>query len=209
MKRTIIFYTFLLISWTALAQDDARVVREVFEKYKEAVLASKGDDAVKYVDTNTIRYFDRILNDVKTADSASLVRKSLVDRLMIFTIRHKAAADDIAAFDGRQLFVYAINTGIVAKNAIQNNGVGEIRIDGNKANGQFIFFGQKAPFHFEFNNEEGQWKMDLTSVFPMTEVGIRRFMGQTGLNENDYLLGMLEMVSGSRPGPQVWRPTSR
>lgn len=74
----------------------------------------------------------------------------LLDKLMVFTIRHRASKEDILSFDGKRLLIYAIREGMVGKNSVVNNSIGEVEIDGDFAKGQFMTSGQKTPYYFHF-----------------------------------------------------------
>ena len=122
----------------------------------------------------------------------------------MFSIRHRTPKEDILSFDGKGLLVYAIKSGMVGKNSVANNSIGEITIDNNFAKGQFIANGQKAPFYFHFYKEEGQWKIDLTSIFSVSTMAFKKMVDDSGQNENEYLFSLLEMLTGKKPGQEIW-----
>lgn len=137
-------------------KNEEEQVRKAFDGYKAAILNDKGEDALKYVDSRTIKYYGDIIGLVKTADSTKINTLSILDKLMVFSVRHRTAKSDILSFDGKALFVYAIKCGMVGKNSVTNLAVGEVIIENEFAKGQLIVNGQKAPFYFHFYKEEGQ-----------------------------------------------------
>lgn len=197
----------LLLAFTVSCKGqkkEEKSVREAFDNYKSAILNDKGEEAVKYVDSRTIKYYGDILELVKNADSAKVASLSLLDKMMVFTIRHRVPKKDILSFDGKGLLVYAIKSGMVGKNSVANNSIGEVTIDNDFAKGQFIANGQKAPFYFHFYKEEGQWKIDLTSIFSVSTMAFKKMVEDSGLNENEYLFSLLEMLTGIKPGKEIW-----
>jgi hypothetical protein len=182
-----------------------RLVKQAFENYKSAILNDKGEEAVKYVDSRTIKYYDDIVYLVKNADSTKVNSLSIMEKLMIFSVRHRASRKDIILFDGKGLLVYAIKSGMVGKNSVANNAIGEVTMDNDFAKGQFIANGQKAPFYFHFYKESGQWKIDLTSIFSVSNTAIEKLVQDSGQGENEFLFSLLEKMTGRRPGPEIWQ----
>jgi hypothetical protein len=108
------------------------------------------------------------------------------------------------SFNGKDLLIFAIKEGMVGKNSVAKNIVGDIVIDGKFAKGQLIADGQKTPFYFHFYKEEGIWKIDLTSLLPIGEVAFRNMQQSSGMSENQYLFKLLEMTTGKKPGSDIW-----
>ena len=194
---------FLISSCTG-QKNEEKLVRNAFENYKSAILNDEGEEAVKFVDSRTIKYYSDILELVKNADSTQVTSLPLLDKLMVFTLRHKATKEEILSFDGKGLLVYAINSGMVGKNSVAKNSIGETIIDNNFAKGQFIANGQKAPFYFHFYKEGGNWKIDLTSIFSVSTAAFKKMVTDSGQEENDYLFLLLEMTTGKKPGSEIW-----
>lgn len=182
------------------------LVKKSFENYRSAILNDRGEEAVSYVDSRTIKYYNDVLHLVKTADSSKIETLSILDKLMVLSIRHRTAKNDILSFDGKTLLIYAIKSGMVGKNSVMNISIGEVTIDGDFAKGQFVVNGQKSPIPFNFYKEEGQWKIDLTCLFPATTTGFKNMVNGSGQNENVYLFTLLEMMTGKKPGAEIWEP---
>lgn len=187
-------------------KSEDKLVKKSFDNYKSAILNDNGEEAVKYVDNRTIKYYSDILELVKSADSSKIETLSILDKLMVFSIRHRTSKDDILSFEGKSLLVYAITSGMVGKNSVANASIGEVIIENDFAKGQFIANGQKAPFYFHFYKEEEQWKIDLTSIFPVSTMAFKKIVDESGENQNDYLFSLLEMITGKKPGIEIWQP---
>jgi hypothetical protein len=186
--------------------DETGAVRAAFDNYKSAILNDQGEDAVKYVDSRTMKYYSDMLELVKNANEAEVNALSVVDKMMVLTVRHRTSKEDILSFDGKELLVYAIKSGMVGKNSVSDNTIGEITIDNNFAKGQLISKGQKAPFYFHFYKEDDQWKIDITSIFSVATATFENIIQESGQEENEFIFSLLEMVSGKKPGPEVWEP---
>ena len=209
MKKNVlnfIILSLITISYCYGQTDTKELVRESFNKYKNAILSDKGEDAVNYVDSRTIAYYAKILETSKRADSITVSELGPLDKLMVLSIRHRTSKKDILSFDGKALLIYAIKEGMVGKNSVMNSSIGDVEIDGNFAKGQFITNGQKAPFHFHFYNENNQWKVDLTSVFPIGRIAFQKMIDDSGQDENQYFLMILEMITGKKARNKIWQP---
>lgn len=200
---------FLTPTLVTAQQTEEKLVKKTFETYKSAILNDKGEEAVEQVDAKTINYYGDILDKVKTADSLAVDKLALMDKLMVLIIRHRISKDEILTTNGKQLLVTAIKMGMVGKSSVMNNEVGVVKVNGNFATGELLVQGQKTPLAFEFNKENGAWKLDLTAVFPAGEAAFRQMVKQSGEPENAYLLSLIELTSGKEPGAEVWVPVKR
>ena len=203
-----VFLILLLSSVCTFAQkSEVKAVKASFDNYKQAILSDKGEEAVQYVDSRTINYYGEVLEKVKHADSATVNGLALIDKVMVFSVRHRSTKQEILSFDGKALLVYAIKSGMVGKNSVVNSSIGDVTVEGTFAKGQYVSNGQKAPFNFNFYKEDNAWKVDLTSIFPTTNMVFRKLVEESGQTENDFLFSILETLTGKRPGDDIWIPT--
>jgi len=209
LKRGFFLTFFLMLSMVVQAQPkEEKAVRACFESYKEAISKEKGQLAVQYVDSRTIGYYSDILELVRHADSAAVQDLSVMDKLMVFSIRHRTAKEDILAFSGRDLLIYAIEEGMIGKDNLQSASIGNVVIMDQKAEGQFLHNGDPAPFSFHFYREDGSWKMDLTSIFPISNIAFESMVAESGEQEDVYLFSLLAILTGRAPGPEIWQPVA-
>ncbi len=208
MKRGILTSIFaVLFAVMAIAQksEEARV-RETFENYKKAILKDRGAEAVTYVDSKTVAYYSRMLDLALHADSLAVDSLVLVDKLMVLAIRHRTSRAQLLSFDGIKLIQYAIESGMVGKNTVANNSMGDVIIDHLTARGRLIVNGEQTDVYFQFNLEQGHWKIDLTSVFAVSSKAMESMIIESGQSENTYIISILQMISGKKPGPEIWLP---
>jgi hypothetical protein len=210
LKKTftalILFFAFAV---SAYGQSDEELVREAFENYKSSILNNNGNEAVKYVDSRTIEYYSHILDLVKNADSAKVESLPFLDRLLVLSIRHRTSKENILSLDGKGLLILAIENGMVGKSSVENNSIGKVTIDDSFARGQFVFNGQEEQIYFDFYKEDGQWKLDLTSLFPLSAQVLEQLIYEDGQDENEFLFTFLEMVTGKKPGAEIWQPVNK
>ncbi len=98
---------------------------------------------------------------------------------------------------------------MVGKNSVANNEVGSVDIDENFAKGQLVANGTPAPIYFHFYKEEENWKIDLTSIFPVATQAFQRMADESGQDENEYLFMLLEIITGNKPTSEIWQATEK
>lgn len=207
MKHRILNLLVALISINLCAQSpDAELVVESFETYKNAILNDKGELAADHVDSRTMQYYTSILEKIRTADSSVVKALGIIDKITLLSVRHRAPKEELLTFDGRGLFVFAIEAGMVGKNSVMKNTLGDVTINGEFAKAVFLSSGRETPFYFHFYKEDSKWKIDLTSLFPMGATALNKIIEDSGEDENDFILYLLEMVSGTEPEPSIWHP---
>jgi hypothetical protein len=208
MKKSLFFLSSFLIFLVACAaqQNQEELVQEAYNNYKSAILNDKGEEAVNYVDSRTIKYYGDILETVKSADKARINSLSLLDKLMVLIIRHKVPKEDILSFDGKQLLIFAIKNGMVGKSSVSNNSIGEVIIDKEFAKGQYISNGKTTNVSLHFYKEEGQWKIDLTSIFGIANLAFKQMIDKSGEDEDVVIFSVLESMTGKKPTEEIWQP---
>ncbi|TKG91572.1 hypothetical protein EYV94_21340 [Puteibacter caeruleilacunae] len=203
-KLTTLLIGLLAVCTISAKESEEELVRKSFNNYKSAILNDRGEEAVKFVDSNTIKYYSEILEKTKTAKPAEVKSLGLMDRLMVLAIRHRASKSNILSFDGKALLVYAIKEGMVGKNSVKNNSIGKVKVNGNFATGNMLVNGQATPLDFQFNKENGTWKVDLTAIFPAGTMAFKEMQKNSGKDENEFLMMLLEMASGKKPKDDIW-----
>src|SRR5690606_16152787 len=120
LQRTAIILLFAITTIGACTaqKKEEKLVNKSFEGYKDAILNDRGEEAVKFVDSRTMNYYAHVLDKVKNADSVEVSALSLMDKLMVLSVRHRAKKEEILRFTGESLFVYAIKEGMVGKNSV-------------------------------------------------------------------------------------------
>lgn len=207
MKHALLSTLFAFITFLSFGQTaDEKAVLASFDAYKEAILASDGKEAVTHVDQNTLAYYSEMLELSISADSSTVDGLGLMDKLMVMTVRHRVPAEEVREMSGRAFFIYAVDEGMVGKNSVMNLEIGEVNIDGNSANGAVVSNGQPAPFGFDFHKENDSWKIDLTSIFGISETAITQMITQQGMTDTEWIFMALEMMTQKKPQPSIWQP---
>ena len=178
-------------------------IRNTFQKYNEALLQDDGEEAAAYIDSRTLKYYSEALEKVTHADRATIESMSILDKMLVLLIRHRATREEILSFDGRSLFIYAVDKGMAGKNSIPNNSLGRIKIVGDFARARALSRGRWTPFFYHFYKENGDWKIDLTSVLSGGGIAFKKLVEKSGQEENEFLFMILEMITGRKPGEEI------
>lgn len=182
------------------------LIRETFEKYKTAILNDQGEEAVKYVDSRTLKYYGNILESVKNDNKEKVNSLSISDRLSVLLIRQMASRQEIQSFDAKTFFVYFVNKGMVGKNGVANNSIGTIINSGNFAKGELVINKKNSTLYLHFYKENDMWKIDLTSLLTIANIAVQQVIKTVGQSEEEFIFSSIEMVTGKKPDESVWNP---
>lgn len=208
MKITTLIFILFFSSTLLAQQKDSKeeAVRKAYTDYKRAALNDQGEDAYNLIDQRTVAYYNELAKRLKVIDSTALEERTLSDKLQILLIRSLATAEQIQAFDGKSLFVFSVNKGLIGKNSTSAHLIGEVIIEGNFAKGEVLNNGQPSNVYFHFYKEEGEWKFNLTALFPPTELLFRKMQRQSGMSEHEFLFYLIEAISQKRANNSLWNP---
>ena len=188
------------------ANADEADVRKSFTGYKSSIMNGQGEEALGWVDSNTLEYYSNMLELSISADSATVNNLDLMDKLMVLTVRHRVPKEKVFSMSGNTFLIYAIDEGMVGKNSVMTLEIGEISVNGNSAQGQVVNNGIAAPLYFEFNKESDGWKIDITSIFGPSSAALKEAIKNFGQTENEFIFQTLEMLTGKPLDQKIWHP---
>jgi len=206
MRKIITLISLIFLSISSYSQSDKELVLKSFENYKNAILTDKGSVAADFVDSRTMNYYSTILDKVKTADSLEIDAMGLIDKLTVLTMRHRVPKKNLLNFNGEDLFIYAIDNGMVGKSSVVNAELGDVVTNDDFSQAEFVVNGQKTPFFFHFYHEDNVWKIDITHLFSLGTMALKQMIEDSGESENDYIVTILELLTGEKPTENIWKP---
>jgi len=201
---TSIFLTLVIVQ--GYAQSESELVKKCFDGYKKAILDGRGSDAITFVDSKTVAYYEKELALALTGDSATIANLTIIDKLTVFVTRHKLPREKLFNMTGHDYFIYAVDNGMIGKNSVVATQIGEVIVEGNFARGQIMSNGKAAPLYFQFNKEANAWKVDLTSIFPMTNMALSKMLDDQGMTDVEFIFQTLEALTGKEVGSEIWKP---
>ena len=193
----------LAVSLPAAAQE---TIPEAFEAYRAALLAEDGPAVVRLVDSGTLAYYGQSVEWALDADSADVATLRLVDRLMVFSLRHRVPTDTVRAFDGASSLSYAVRKGWIGAGSVQR-----LRIVRTEATGPigFATFDARGQIRMGFTQEDGQWKVDLTSMLPLANLAFHQVAVDAGQRDDELLFSLLGSLTPRQPDHRIWQPLGR
>jgi hypothetical protein len=206
-KSTLSLLILLVTITSDVAQTNDKVeIRSIFDVYTSAILNDQPEEALNAIDNKTIDYYKNILAEVKNADSSKISAMSLIDKITVLGVRARATKQEILDMKGSDVFIFAIKNGMVGKNSVVNNSVGDIIIDKNFAKGELLVNGKKTPVFFHFYKENDGWKLNLTELFSLGNVSLKQLVKESGKTENEYLIEILSLLTGKTLSYEIWHP---
>jgi hypothetical protein len=205
MKKILTIAVFLIMSMSVIAQvSDNDQIRKNFNFFNNFLLESKGEQAVKYLDSRTIKYYEIIFDQVKKADSSQVVMLPLIDKLTILIARSAAPRNDILHYNQNEFLIYTINKGIFDKTATSALSLGEVTIDNNTAKARLFINGDETESFVNFNKEDGIWKYDLISLFSVNQNILQGVVNNIGIQKiAEQLLDKLQIENQNT---NFWKP---
>lgn len=186
--------------------EDIAQVKETFKNYAKAVINSNGKEALECLSSETIQYYGDLLELVKNADSVETDQLDLLDKMNVLIIRQEADAEVILSMDDESIIIYAVDNGIIGKESMEGKSIGEVEIKGDEAFGEFLTEGKSTPFKMRFQKENGEWKLDITSIFDIADAAFKHLIKQSEMSENDYFMMILQLSSEKTVTNNVWHP---
>jgi hypothetical protein len=188
--------------------DEEKKIRQVYENYKSTVSAAKGKETAQVISSNTIRYYSSLLDMVNNADSNKLETSDLLFKFSVLAIRHSVNWGLLRAMDGEKLFKYAIENGMIGREAVKTE-IGIIKFENeNHATGELLINNKPTGMLSDFFKESGKWKVDLMAVLKANERGLKKMTQRPNLTENQCIMKILSETFGIEPGLEVWQPAN-
>ena len=200
----LIFLFLLFYSEFLQAQDNAALINTVFTAYQNAVVNDKGMEAVRYLDSISMNYFKKILENVKHADSVKMESLSLPEKFNVLMVRHLSTKKEILALTPGKLAAFNYANGWGGKDKLQDATLGKLKIKNQSASAFLVNEGKKTETSYNFNFENKEWKINITPFINDSEKEIGDMI--QGQNPNEFMFGMLELMTGKAPTRAIWKP---
>jgi hypothetical protein len=202
-------------------------VRQVFERYKEALVRGDGVLARQLVDTGTLQYFEELKRLARSGSESEVKGRSFVDRLLIVSMRHALPIEVIETLTFEGLITTAMTEGWIRPETVAGLAMGDVTVDGATASGVAIVSGlasaEPTPptepvtppadaslgVAYLFACEGGSWKFQFGSLVAQLDRLVSELTQQLGAEEDALIFSLVEAFTGKKVLPEVWQPPSR
>ena len=188
---------------------EEQAVRDCYIAYKTAILDGDGQAAARHVSASTIAYYKKMLDLVFSASVAETQVLPLLDRMTVVLVRAQVDPELLRVMTGKGLFIHAIQAGMISKNSVIQNEIGKVTVFKNHATGEHITAGKLTPHRWQFSKEDGTWRLELMANMAAMTLGFKQAIKQMGKAENEFILDLVELLTGSKPTAKLWEPLKR
>ena len=208
MKNKFIVFSLMVVilSPFVFSKSEDEVI-ECFEKYKTAVTGNKGEEAVQYVDTKTVDFYQDILDSILYADKETIIKESLANKFMILLIRSSVPLESLKEMDGKSLLALLINKGLAGADLVIDNSIKNVTLDENFATADCWKndkdTGQKHHFYYE----DQQWKLNFTPMIEWSNTNMKQYAEYSGYDdEEEFALYMIKNMTGREVSEDIFKP---
>jgi hypothetical protein len=187
-------------------QSDEQLVRQTFINYKEAILQQRGQSAVRLISSATLQYYARMRTIALEGLEKEVRQLTPMNKIMVLTLRHRISTDELRATTPETVFILAVNQGWIGKTSVIDSDIGQIRVVHKDASAQYVKGGEPTPLKYRFTKENGEWKIDLTALMPVADQAMSTLIKQEGLDEDKFIISLIESVSGKKVSSSIWTP---
>ncbi len=185
-------------------------VRQVFQKFSDAFFARDGRTASSHLSRRTFVYYDRVIPLARNEDGAGLSALPPLDLFSCLALRHRYSPEELTKLDSRKLVLDSFNRMVFPAGAPHFLDIGEIRIitPGVEAIAPVLL--PPSEWHEDilvtFNREDGEWKMDLTSVFEALSEKIEPHLRDPSSSRAERALHYLRIHENEQIGSELLKP---
>lgn len=205
----IISIAFALVPYLATgchSSPEPQLIRKCFAQYKQAILDRNGEEAVQQVDSSTLRYYASMKDAALNAKEQDVRNMTITDKINVLGFRHQIGIAQLQRLSEQELLVFLVDQGMTGREGVADSDLGQTSISGNTAQGEILSRGQKTGFKFRFVKDDGKWRLDLTALLPMVDQGMKGVVSRLGVNEDQFIVNMLERMSFKPVTSNIWEP---
>jgi hypothetical protein len=196
-----------LLALPACHPEEEEDVRAAWEQLGAAFNARNGEAAAAALATQSIRYFDRIMDLARTAGRQAMEELPIGERWEVVRIRNRCTTAEIKKMDGRGLLVYGTTQGWFIDDPDDPvTTLGRIKVSGTSARAEILFGDEPSDIWYDFYKEESGWKLDMTRGDERRNELMTRAMKRMGVHPSDFIVVYEEIDSGKAVRRDIWDP---
>ena len=209
LALVVLIFTLSVSLLAQRSEPEEAVIRRVFLTYKEAILQQQGQSAVSLVNRATVQYYARMRALALEGHEKDVRQLSPMNKIMVLSLRHRVPIGDLRAMTPEGVFTYAVDQGWIGKNSVLDSDIGRLEVFGNDASADYVKSGKPTPLKYRFTKEDGKWRIDLTALMPVADQAMSVLIKTKGLDEDRFIMDLMESVSGKKVLPSIWQPPGK
>lgn len=135
-------------------------VKQTFMAFQSSIRKDDMDWPNKYVDSNSIQYFDHVLDLIHQADSVRLMEENYSTIFTVLYARYLIPKEKISSIKNSYNLIAHLNTSIIKKN-LEDIVIRDIKIERGKAIIYTSLVGESEYIPYYFNLQKDAWKINL------------------------------------------------
>lgn len=180
------------------AESEPEPMASVFNSYAEALKSNNGAEAMTYTSEVSKRFYDSLITDAIYADSAAINNKNIIYKIAMLNIRHSYPLAMLDTLTGEKFMLWMWNQGI---NDFPETETIEVKNCATNANAAAcnVYINNNAepePYLWKFNNENGGWKVDVTSILDQGTEEVSKSIAEKNQTEDEFLLNVFRKTLG-------------
>jgi hypothetical protein len=198
---------FILTILILSCQSPESKIQKTFLLYKDSILASSAENAVLYLDSDTVKYYDKLITDSLYVSKETLTKRPILNKFLILRLRLSFTKDELQKMDGNTLLKKAIELGWIGKDSVDNVELGNIHLlSDHSYKVEVNSNGMKTGDYLYFTKESGMYKLNLAKTISWTEKRILSTIKMIRQSESEYLDFMIKTISGRILEEKDWQP---
>ncbi len=185
-------------------------VRKSFRQFSKAFFARDAGTAASYLSQRTFTYYDRIIPLACNEDDAGLSTLPPLELFSCLALRHHYPPEKLKELDSLKLLLDSFDRMAFPAGAPHFLDIGSVRITTPGEEASAAVFLAPGEWHEDvlvtFRRENGEWKMDLTSVFDALAGKIEPHLHDSSSSRAERALYYLQMHENEQIGTELLKP---
>jgi hypothetical protein len=192
----------------AVAPDEAASIHDAFERYRAALLKMNGELAAEQVSSSTIRLYQEMLDHALKSNRNTVQQLPISSRLMVVLMRHRIAPAELREMNGRSVFIHGVKNKWISERSVNRLDftLDQVDVSRDATTAEVFPGGRDSQAKLSFIKEQGKWRFDLVPMMAITDGLLRATARNAEMDENAFMLKILEMTTGREVDESIWNP---
>jgi hypothetical protein len=178
-------------------EQDRAAIRETFARYRQAVVDEDGQALVDLLSQQTLSYYERMRDLCLGADETTLRAEALMTQVQVLSLRIRMKPEELEGMSGADLIRHSVAEGWLRNPAAADSDIGEIQLDGDRAEATHLVSGKDGGSKLYFAREPAGWRIDRHRSMLDGEERLATLF-ERGLSKDELIDDLLRASTGRR-----------